>query len=122
MKAFNGTKAFALVGWIAWPVLLLILLITYRLTNQTYLQSWATYAGELQAKVWFQEGHLRLLELSSNPKLEFSGRKDGPFEIWTWKQYPNPNWLLADPADPEFVTAFNLRMRQLAEIKPKPQK
>jgi hypothetical protein len=77
------------------------------------METWASYAGKLQARVWFQEGHHRLLEISSEDKSQFTGRTDGPFEIWTWTHYTNTPSLTVQTADKEFVDSFNLRMRQL---------
>jgi len=81
------------------------------------METWASYAGGLQARVWFQEGRYRLLELSQVEKVEFTGRTNGPFEIWTWTHYTNYPWLTVQTADQEFVDAFNRRMRQLWENK-----
>jgi hypothetical protein len=86
---------------------------TYRISTQISMETWASYVGKLQARVWFQEGHYRLLELSPDDKSHFTGRTDGPFEIWTWTHYTNTPSLTVQSADKEFVGAFNSRMRQL---------
>jgi hypothetical protein len=87
----------------------------YRLATRMTMETWATYAGGLQARVWFQEGHHRLLELSPSEKVEFTGKTNGPFEVWTWTHYTNNPWLTVQTADQEFVDAFNRRMKQLWE-------
>jgi hypothetical protein len=122
MKPLGFRKAVAIFGWVVWPIVLLLLVVPYRLSNQIYLETWASYAGKLQARVWFQEGHVHLLELSPDTKTEFTGRKDGQFEIWTWPHYTNSSWMVASDADREFVGAFNQRMRELADEKQKSQK
>ena len=90
--------------------------------SRSRLETWADYAGKLQAKVWFQENHYRLLELSPNNKIEFTGRKDGQLEIWTWTDYTNSSWFEAGDPDRMFVQAFNQTMRQLCDERPKDQK
>jgi len=91
----------------------------YRMATQMSMETWASCAGGLQAKVWFQEGHYRLLEMSPSDKLEFTGRTNGPFEIWTWTHYTNTPSLTVQTADQKFVDAFNRRMRQLWETRQK---
>jgi hypothetical protein len=85
----------------------------YKISTQMSMEAWASYAGKLQARVWFQEGRYRLLELTSDEKSQSTGRTDGPFEIWTWTHYTNAPSLTVQTADKEFVDAFNSRMRQL---------
>jgi hypothetical protein len=87
----------------------------YKTSTQMSMETWASYAGKLQARVWFQEGRYRLLELTSYEKSQFTGRSDGPFEIWTWTGYTNTPSLTVQTADIEFVESFNSRMRQLWE-------
>jgi len=87
----------------------------YRLSTQMSTETWARYAGGLQARVWFQEGRYRLLELSSANESRFTGKTDGPFEIWTWTHYTNTPPLTVTTDNHEFVAAFNSRMRQLWE-------
>lgn len=85
----------------------------YRISTEMSMETWARYAGKLQARVWFQEGHYRLLELSSDERSQFTGKTNGPFEIWTWTHYTNAPSLTVQTVDKEFVDALNLRMRQL---------
>jgi hypothetical protein len=85
----------------------------YRISTRMSMETWAYYAGNLQARIWFQEGRYRLLELSSEDKSRFTGRKDGPFEIWTWTHYTNSPSLTVTTDDQQFVASFNARMRQL---------
>jgi hypothetical protein len=117
LKPFTTTKAFMLLGWVGWPILLLIFFLSFRTTNRLYLATWANYAGQLQAKAWFDEGHYRLLMVSPDNKTQFTGRKNGPFEIWTWTHYTHFSWVVANDTDREFVTAFNQRMKQLTDEK-----
>ena len=105
--------AFALLGWVGWPTFLAIFFIAYRITSEMSMETWARYAGKLQATVWFQENRYRLLELSPDGPSKFTGRKDGEFEIWTSTHYANPSWFTADNQDREYVDAFNRRMRHL---------
>lgn len=72
---------------------------------------WAAYAGKLQAQSWRADGKLRILELSQNETLMFTGRKSGEFEIWAWPHKAKTNWLEADNADAAFVAAFNRSMK-----------
>ncbi|HOK78249.1 MAG TPA: hypothetical protein PLW35_11085, partial [Verrucomicrobiota bacterium] len=87
----------------------------YRMCTQMSMETWASYAGGLQATVWFQQGRYRLLELSSSDKTEFTGRTNGPFEIWTWPNSATNPMLTVTTADKAFVDAFNRRMRQLVK-------
>lgn len=87
----------------------------YRMCTQMSMETWASYAGGLQATVWFQQGRYRLLELSSSDKAEFTGRTNGLFEIWTWPQSGSDPMLTVSTADKAFVDAFNRRMRQLVK-------
>ena len=81
------------------------------------MEVWASHAGKLQARIWFEEEHYRLLELSAEGNLEFTGRSDGPFEIWTWRHYENPPSLSVETADEHFVDGLNSRMRRLWDRK-----
>jgi hypothetical protein len=85
----------------------------YRLSTEAEMDTWASYAGKLQAGVWFQEGHYRLLELAPDERSQFTGRTNGPFEIWTWTHYTNSSLLSVPMADQWFIEAFNSRMQQL---------
>jgi hypothetical protein len=97
--------------------------------TQMRMETWASYAGGLQARVWFQERHYRLLELTSVTNLDFSqkftGKNEGAFEIWTHPVYKeaNPNflwtWMNKDDSDQKFVESFNQRMNQLWDEKQK---
>ena len=117
MKRIPAIKIFAYAGWVLWPVVLSLLFVSYRITSQMSMETWAEYAGKLQARVWFQEGKYRVLELSPDEKSQFTGKKDGDFEIWTWTHYTNSSWMVARSADRQFVEAFNQRMRQLSNEK-----
>ncbi|MGC8989516.1 MAG: hypothetical protein ACP5MD_05290, partial [Verrucomicrobiia bacterium] len=108
------------LGWMffSWISLSLALVVSswfyhYRIWTQTSMETWASYAGALQARVWYQEGRYRLLELSDLSKTEFTGRTNGPFEIWTWPNSATNPMLTVTTADKAFVDAFNRRMSQL---------
>jgi hypothetical protein len=96
----------ALVGVSMW-------FFTYRLCTRMSMETWARYAGALQASVWSQQGRHRLLELSPEEPLKFTGRTEGPFEIWTWRAPSGDSSLTVQTDDAVFVDAFNVRMRQL---------
>jgi hypothetical protein len=62
----------------------------YRFVVQMKMETWADMAGHYQAKVFFDEGRYRLLELHPIIKIDaenfgskFTGKSEGPFEIWT---------------------------------------
>lgn len=91
----------------------------YRMCTQMSMETWASYAGKLQARAWFQEGRYRILELSSAEQSQFTGRTNGPFEVWTWTHYTNTPSLTVQTADLTFIDAFNSRMRELWDSKQK---
>jgi hypothetical protein len=124
MKAADVRKIlFGTIGWLITTLILLMsILVPYRLATQARMETWASYAGKLQARVYFQEGNYRLLELTQEAKInftdKFTGRKDGSFEIWTHPVYQSTNsnwfvWLASDNSDKFFVASFNERMKQL---------
>lgn len=119
MKSPSKGAVLAIISWIALPLLFAMVFIPFRIASQSSLETWASYAGKLQARVWFQEGHHRLLVLTPNSKSEFTGRKDGQYEVWSWGHYTNTSWLTVGDPDRQFINAFNERMRQLCEEKPK---
>ncbi|MDR1282445.1 MAG: hypothetical protein LBK99_16735 [Opitutaceae bacterium] len=85
--------------------------------SKSEAETWASYAGGLQAKEWFAEGKYRLLEISEDD-MHFTGRHEGEFEIWTWKNYQKPKWFFLVPdASHRFVQAFNERIRKRYEKK-----
>jgi|GEM_PF-6443799 len=83
---------------------------SYRTSTQMSTEMWAAYAGKLQAQSWRAEGKLRILELSQDENLTFTGRKSGEFEIWAWPHKAKTSWLEAENADDAFVAAFNRSM------------
>ena len=115
MKRIPALKVFAFTGWVLWPAVLLLPYVASRLASRMSMETWAEYAGNLQARAWFQEGKYRMLELSPEEKSHYTGRMDNDFEIWTWKDYANSSWLVAGSADRHFVESFNQRMRRLSD-------
>jgi hypothetical protein len=104
----------------------------HRTIEQMKMETWATYAGSIQAKVFFQEGYYRLLKLYPINKIDgsdfaskFMGQNEGAFAIWTRPVYKDKNsnflwkWLNEDNSDQEFVESFNKRMKQLWNEKQK---
>jgi hypothetical protein len=74
----------------------------------------AGYAASLQARTDFENGKRRLLELSLSEESKFTGRTDGPFEIWTWVHYPalgGPHTYVSNT----FVEFYNRKMRYMQE-------
>jgi hypothetical protein len=61
MKLPNITtlkRQLLVLGWFLLPLVTLVLLLfffMYRLSNQVCVESWARYAGSLQARQWCQE-------------------------------------------------------------------
>lgn len=84
-----------------------------RISSEMETESWARHAGRLQANKWFKDGQYRLLELSPDERLHFTGRMEGPFEIWNWTKYEKAAWWQCEPKDGQFVEAFNKRMKEL---------
>jgi hypothetical protein len=78
---------------------------------ETEMYGMATYAGALKASVDYANGKTRLYDLIANGREEYTGRRDGVFEIWTRPCY-------SDSGGPEkstqgwFVSAYNSRMRK----------
>jgi hypothetical protein len=52
----------------------------------------ASYAGTLQAKVDYNHGQLKIFELVCDGKNQFSGKKDGQFEVWYKNYYSVLGW------------------------------
>jgi hypothetical protein len=101
---------------IVFPFACIIIWVSFYL-SRSEAETWASYAGGLQAKEWFAEGKYRLLEISEDD-MHFTGRHEGEFEIWAWKSYQKPKWLFLVPdASHRFVQAFNERMRKCYEKK-----
>ena len=77
----------------------------------------ASYAGSLQAKADYHAGNLRLYKIAVEGDIKFTGRTDGPFEIWTWPTHP----VLGEPekySSETYVDFYNKRMRSLQEVQP----
>ena len=83
--------------------------------------------GMREASEDFASSRLRVYEIQTHPypatgqpigvpKI-FTGRKDGPFEIWTWPRYrQHKRERFSLETDSEFVSAYNGRMRFLHHI------
>jgi hypothetical protein len=128
MKSIVATILWTIVGWLFVAFILFALVfMPYRMITQMRMETWASYAGGLQARVWFQENHYRLLELTSITNLDFSpkftGKNEGAFEIWTHPVYKDTNsnflwiWMNKDDSDQKFVESFNRRRKQLWDEK-----
>jgi hypothetical protein len=114
MKSPGIGMRLAIISWVFLPIVFVMLLVFHHLGARMSMETWASYAGKLQARIWFQEGRYRMLELSSTDRSEFTGRKDGPFEIWTWPGNTNePTPLFVPRADQDFVDAVNDTMKDM---------
>jgi hypothetical protein len=106
---------------------------SYRIITQMRMDTWAEMAGDFQARDLFRTGNCRLLELYPISKFDtghisstFTGKKEGPFEIWTRPAYINTKsvlgWLAKDAGDEKYVESFNRSMKQLWDEKQTSQK
>jgi len=87
------------------------------------MDTWAGMAGDFRARVLFQHGDYRLLEIQPVAEIDtnqlagtFTGKKEGSFEIWTRPVYISTNfsilnWLAKDTGDQSYVESFNRRMK-----------
>lgn len=90
-----------------------------KLLFQTQVFGLATYAGALQAANDFQNNKFRLYELKEDGNLEFTGKKEGPFELWYWPYHP----ITFDggkemEVQSNFTTRYNRSMRRLYQKSP----
>lgn len=71
------------------------------------------YFGTARADRDFKNGKLRLFELADEQKVDaFSGRSEGPFEIWNPQYFPKsgyPHWYVTK----EMVAFYNRRMQYM---------
>ena len=116
-KRLWALTVFALFGWVFLPLMFALWFHGYYTFTESTLQTWSSYAGELQAKVYFDDQKCRLLELEPDAEMEFTGRKEGPFEIWSWSYHSQMSWLHTKEANAQFVDSFNDRMRELWQKK-----
>ena len=66
-----------------------------------------------QAMEDYQQGHLRLFTLSGeNEKPRFTGKLDGPFEIWTPQFYPTLGRAHRYSTE-QFIEFYNRKMRYM---------
>lgn len=83
-----------------------------RMLWPTQMYGMAGYAATLQASADFRSGKTRILEISDDVDVKFTGRTTGPFEIWTWPHHP----VLGRPEEyttQTFVEFYNRRMRAM---------
>lgn len=106
---------------IATNLLCVALLLKARRTEQIWrdqVSVWAGHAAALEALSDFENGRLRVFELAridlakGGQQSAFTGRRDGPFEIWTRAYFA----YLGPPdryANEQFITAYNDKMRYM---------
>lgn len=123
-----------------WKLLCLVLLVANAVTIRLWFGAQWDYAeaaeivankdferGLLDAERDFHAGIVRvyMLETHERPKLPlqatsllrgFTGRKDGPFEIWSWPRYRLDRGERLDlMRDSMYVDTYNARMKVLSE-------
>lgn len=94
-----------------------VLLIRASWTNWRWkdsASSFAKYAGALQAMDDFEAGRYRLYQLIEDRDSEFTGRYEGPFEIWYKPYYPILGWPDKYCAK-MFIKIYNSKMRYMHE-------
>ncbi len=81
------------------------------------VRSLTGYYGTREAKDDFSKGIVRLYQLDKERREStFSGKKDGPYEVWNHSYYPS----LGEPSrysEEMFVHYYNAKMRHLVEHK-----
>ena len=75
---------------------------------------YAQLAASLRAIHDYRTGQLRIFVLKPDGREEFTGRKDGPYELWTWPTHPTLG-RTSTMADEAYVNRYNLRMRSMHE-------
>jgi len=76
----------------------------------------AKYAAAGQVLDDLEHDLLRLYELREEGEREFTGRKEGPFEIWYYPYYP----ILSKPAKESteaFIQMYNSKMKNMYDKK-----
>ena len=66
----------------------------------------AGYASALQCSADFRAGRFRVFEVTERGDLKYTGKKDGPFEVWTRPYYP----ILGHPSrftEDSFAKSYN---------------
>ena len=90
-----------------------------RIQWRTQMYGMAWYAATLQAAGDYDSGNMRLLEAAEGGGIEFTGRSEGPFEVWTWPSYPELQFPgLSRPVEyttERFVASYNRHMRKMHE-------
>ena len=79
---------------------------------ESQMYAMAGYAAAGQALDDYEAGTLRLYELAENGERKFSGRYEGPFEIWYWPYYP----ISGQPGkytQEVFIEAYNRKMKYM---------
>ncbi len=109
-----GANVFGIVSYAAFAGVLMLALTTWagKVSLEIQASFMASQAGDLQAERDFRDGMLRLYELGEGFAEKSTGRKEGPFEIWT-----RPSTTVFGGADKrcleEFVDSYNERMRSM---------
>jgi hypothetical protein len=76
----------------------------------------AKYTAALQVLADLDHNVLRLYELKKEGEREFTGRKEGPFEIWYYPYYPISG-KPAKEAQEAFVKMYNSKMKNMYDKK-----
>ena len=113
MKRLSIATRLAIIGWVFLPLAFVTFFHTYYTVQQMTVTTWAGYAGRLQARQHFHQGKYRIYTLAENAKSEYTGKVDGPFEIWTWTIYPEMRWFHETEANQTFVNDYNRVMRRM---------
>lgn len=103
--AFTAALFAAVWGWIG------------KLTMEVQAELMAMRAGSAEAQQDIRSGTLRLYKLTEDGEEEFTGQKEGVFEIWSWPYFPSPPIFdgASRRCDEEFVRWYNRIMRDSLE-------
>lgn len=89
---------------------------------EQHLLSYKWEEGMLAAEADFRAGRTRIykLDILPSPQIgqpilrltnEFSGRKEGTYEVWLWRRYQNDDFDIL--LRKEFLSSYNARMTNL---------
>ena len=120
LKRLNRTKVILSALLIASVLGNAALLLRAWWTNQRWemaIYGMSSFAGALQAHADFRNGVRRQYELSTDGKVEYTRRNDGPFEVWKWPYYPDSSVLGHGDAfgNDSFVQTYNAKMKAMNE-------